>query len=232
MMTDLGTRSAAGGAGGVALVPGALPVRTDAIIHIVDDDRSYRMAIGRLLEASGFRVASYASGEEILARLPTSDPGCVLLDLQMPGVGGLELQRQLRDLAPGLPIIFLTGHADIPSTVQAMKAGAAEFLEKTASSTQLLEAVERALASYEQRHCESDRIRAMESRVASLTPRETEVFGLIIRGKRNKQIAYALGTSERTVKAHRRSVMEKLGVQSLAEAVSIGERLGLLGADA
>jgi FixJ family two-component response regulator len=198
------------------------------VIHIVDDDNSFRTALGRLMEASGFRVACYRSADEILAHLPGSEPGCILLDLQMPGVSGLELQDRLREKVPHLPIIFLTGHADIPSTVQAMKAGASEFLEKSASSKVLLAAIERALLDYDEQRGENDRIQAMQGLVASLTPRETDVFNLVVRGKRNKQIAYALGTSERTVKAHRRSVMEKLEVHSLAEAVSIAEKLRLL----
>jgi RNA polymerase sigma factor (sigma-70 family) len=201
----------------------------DAIIHIVDDDKSCRTAVGRLMLASGFRVASYESGDEFLAHLPGSDPGCVLLDLHMPGLGGLELQDRLREKAPLLPIVFLTGHADVPSAVQAMKAGAAEFLQKPASHAVLLEAVERALVRFDERRGKNDRMQAMQERFASLTPRETEVFQLVVRGMRNKEVAHALGTSERTVKAHRRNVMEKLEAHSLAEAVSIAERLGLLG---
>jgi FixJ family two-component response regulator len=131
-------------------------------------------------------------------------------------------------MAPLLPIVFLTGRGDIGSSVRAMKAGADDFLEKSASSKALLEAVKRALLRYEARRLEQDRLRALRTLVASLTARESQVFSLIIRGKRNKQIAYDLGTSERTVKAHRHNVMEKLGVRSLAEAVSIAERVGLL----
>jgi len=202
------------------------PVRP--IIHIVDDDKSFRTAVGRLMEASGFRVASYGSGDEILAYLPNSEPGCILLDLQMPGLSGSELQDRLAEKAPLLPIIFLTGHGNIGASVRAMKAGAEDFLEKPASREALLEAVERALLAYEKRRMEHDRIHALQALVASLTPRESQVFGLIVRGKLNKQIAYELGTSERTVKAHRHNIMEKLGVRSLAEAVSIAERLGLV----
>ncbi|MCV9943863.1 response regulator transcription factor [Rhizobium sp. BT-175] len=196
-------------------------------VHIVDDDKSFRTAVGRLLEASGLRVESYESGQELLARLPT-EPGCILLDLQMPGLSGLELQARLAERASLLPIVFLTGRADIGTTVQAMKAGAFDFLEKSASSAALLEAVERALQLCERRRLEQDRAQALHTLVANLTPRESQVFGLIVRGKRNKQIAYELSTSERTVKAHRHNVMEKLGARSLAEAVSMAERLGLL----
>lgn len=199
------------------------------IIHIVDDDRSFRTAVGRLMETYGFRVASYESGEAILERMPISEPGCILLDLQMPGLSGLELQNRLAEMAPILPIVFLTGHADIGSTVRAMKAGADDFLEKSASSQDLLEAVKRALLRCDARRLEQDRLHALQVLVASLTPREAQVFSLIVHGKRNKQIAYDLDTSERTVKAHRHNVMDKLGVNSLAEAVSIAERLGICG---
>lgn len=196
-------------------------------VHIVDDDKSFRTAVGRLLETSGFRIACYESGEELLARLPRG-PGCILLDLQMPGLSGLELQARLADVAPLLPIVFLTGRGDIGTTVRAMKAGAYDFLEKPASSAALLEAVGRALQLFETRRLEQDRVQALHTRVASLTPRESQVFDLIVRGKRNKQIAYELSTSERTVKAHRHNVMEKLGAGSLAEVVSMAEKLGLL----
>jgi FixJ family two-component response regulator len=199
------------------------------IIHIVDDDKSYRTAVERLMEASGFRVVSYESGEEILARLPGHEPGCILLDLQMPGLSGLELQSRLSEIAPLLPIVFLTGHGDIESTVRAIKAGADDFLEKSAPSKALLEAVKRALLRYEARRLEQDHLDALRALIAGLTPRESQVFGQIVRGRRNKQIAYDLDTSERTVKAHRHNIMEKLGVRSLAEAVSIAERVGLLG---
>ncbi len=168
------------------------------------------------------------SGDDILARLPSTESGCILLDLQMPGLSGSELQNRLAAAAPLLPIVFLTGHGDISATVRAIKAGAEDFLEKTASSKFLLEAIERALVQFDKRRLERDRLEALQTLVASLTSRESEVFNLIVRGKLNKQIAFALGTSERTIKAHRHSIMEKLGVHSLAEAVSIAERLGLL----
>ena len=180
------------------------------------------------MEASGFRVASYGSGDEILSHLPGSEPGCILLDLQMPGLNGLELQNLLAEKVPLLPIVFLTGHADIPSTVQAMKAGAADFLEKPVSGKALLEAIKQALLRYESRRSARDRTQVFQALVMRLTPRETDVLRLLVRGKRNKEIAYALGVSDRTVKAHRRRLMEKLEVSTLAEVVSIAERVGLL----
>jgi FixJ family two-component response regulator len=151
-----------------------------------------------------------------------------MLDLQMPGVNGLELQHILAEKAPFLPIVFLTGHGNIEASVRAMKAGAQDFLEKPVSREALLETVEQSRLRSEKRRAEHDRILALETLVATLTSRESQVFGLIVRGKRNKEIAFELGTSERTVKAHRRNIMEKLKVRSLAEAVSVAERLGRL----
>jgi len=200
----------------------------EPVVHIVDDDQSFRTAVGRLLSASGFRVALYETGNEFLAQLDGNEPGCILLDLGLPGLSGLDLQERLIESAPLLPIVFLTGQGDIKTSVQAMKAGAEDFLEKPTSKEALLEAVERALHRCDTRRLEKDRIHGLRARLATLTPREFEVFSLIVRGKLNKQIAYALGTSERTIKAHRHNVMEKLGARSLAETVSIAERLGLV----
>jgi FixJ family two-component response regulator len=206
----------------MALVSAQVPV-----VHIVDDDKSFRISVMRLVEASGLRSASYESGAEFLARLPVQ-PGCVLLDLRMPGLNGLELQSRLAEAAPLLPIVFLTGHGDINASVRAMKAGAEDFLEKSASPSALLAAVESAIDRYRKRATEHDRTVTLQALVATLTKRESMVFGLVVRGRRNKQIAYELGTSERTVKAHRHSIMEKLNARSLAEVVSMAERLGLL----
>jgi FixJ family two-component response regulator len=198
-------------------------------VHIVDDDRSFRVSVERLVELAGYRSAGYDSGADLLARLPTGEPGCILLDLNLPELDGLELQRRLAELAPLLPIVFLTGYGDVSSSVRAMKAGAEDFLEKSASTSDLLAAIERGFLHWQQRSAQHERTSALRELVASLTKREAIVFDLIVRGKRNKQVAFELGTSERTVKAHRRSIMEKLGARSLAEAVSIAERLGMLG---
>jgi len=197
-------------------------------VHIVDDDRSFRTAVGRFLETSGFGVAVYGSGDEILAAVHLEEPGCILLDLKMPGLNGLELQQRLAEKAPLLPILFLTGQGNIEAAVEAMKAGADDFIEKIAPSERLLEVVSRALARYEGRRQEYERIVSLKSLVTTLTARELQVFNLIVRGKRNKQIAYEQGTSERTVKAHRQKIMEKLRVRSFAEAVSIANQLGLV----
>ena len=197
-------------------------------IHVVDDDVSFRNSIARLLRTCGYQVAVYESGVEFLKKLPLSGPGCILLDVRMPSLSGLELQDRLLQTDIILPIIFLTAHGDIPASVRAIKAGAENFLSKPVSRKPLLEAVERALANYSDRSEQLSRLAAMRALVAGLTPRETEVFRLIVRGTLNKQIAHELGTSERTIKAHRHAVMEKLGVASFAEAVSIAERLGML----
>lgn len=199
------------------------------IIHIVDDDRSFRVSVERLVAASGYRSAGYESGGDLLARLPKEEPGCILLDLNLPGLDGLELQERLAEQAPLLPIVFLTGFGSVSNSVRAMKAGAEDFLEKSAPTGDLMTAIERAVLRCRQRSAELDRSAALRARVASLTKREMIVFDLVVRGRRNKQVAYELGTSERTVKAHRRSIMDKLGARSLAEAVSIAERLGMLG---
>jgi FixJ family two-component response regulator len=199
-----------------------------ATVHIVDDDRSFRTSICRLIEAWGFRAVSYNSANEFLACLPIREPGCVLFDLQMPRINGLELQERVAELAPHLPVIFLTGHGDIPASVRAMKAGAVDFLEKPVSGTVLLEVVRRALHDNQRRHSEEDRLTALRGRVAALTVRELAVYRLMVRGMRNKQIAYELSITERTVKAHRQKIMERLSARSFAEAVSIAMDVGLV----
>ncbi|UWM79457.1 response regulator (plasmid) [Rhizobium sp. WSM4643] len=201
------------------------------VIHMVDDDKSYRTATARLLSAHGLRVEVYESGDEFLARLSACEPGCVLLDLQMPGQSGLQIQRRLCKLAPQLPVVFLTGEGDIKASVEAMKTGAKDFLEKGSTAATLMEAIDRALIQYERQRAGHDRLQAQRALVAGLSPREAEVFRLLIRGRLNKQIAYALGISERTVKVHRHQVMEKLAVRSLAEAVSIAANIGLIDQD-
>jgi RNA polymerase sigma factor (sigma-70 family) len=204
--------------------------RVTPVIHVVDDDAAFRTAVARLLQASGYQVAHYESGRNFLEKPPGVEPGCILLDLQMSDLGGLDLQDRL--LAQGclLPIVFLTGHGDIPTSVRAIKGGAEDFLSKPVSKETLLEAVERALARYEEARERHARLASLRALLSTLTSRETEVFALVVRGKLNKQIAYQLGTSERTIKAHRHNIMEKLQVRSLAEAVSIAERLGMLAA--
>jgi FixJ family two-component response regulator len=198
------------------------------VIHVVDDDTAFRTAIGRLLRASGYQVALYESGDQILKSSLGKEPGCILLDVRMPDLSGPELQARLVEIGNVLPIIFLTGHGDIPMSVQAIKTGAEDFLSKPVPKKTLLETIERALAHFEKTRAQHDRLDAMHALMSACTPREHEVFALVVRGKLNKQIAFELGTSERTIKAHRHNIMQKLQVHSLAEAVSIAERLGLL----
>jgi FixJ family two-component response regulator len=199
-------------------------------VHVVDDDAAYRTATARLLSASGYQVALYGSASELLERLPGGEPGCLLLDVKMSGLSGPQLQDRLRELGCRLPIIFLTGYGDVPTSVRAIKAGAEDFLGKPAPKKELLAAIERALNRYKEERDQEGRIAALRSLVSRLTPREMEVFTLVVRGKLNKQIAHDLGTAERTIKAHRQQVMEKCEVQSLAELVLIAERLGVLSA--
>ncbi len=199
-----------------------------AIVHVVDDDPSFRTAIGRLLRQCGYEVASYGSADQLLDRLPDEGrPSCILLDVQIPGLTGPELQDRLADRGSLLPIIFLTGHGDIATSVQAIKSGAEDFLTKPVVKAKLLGAIERAVAGYQATREQRCRLDAMRALVVSLTPREREVFELVVRGKLNKQIGHELGTTERTIKAHRHKVMEKMRVQSVAELVSIAEQLGI-----
>ena len=199
------------------------------LVHVVDDDASFRTAIERRLKLAGYEVETYASAQQLLDRLPGArEPGCILLDVRIPGLSGPELQSRLIELGLSLPIVFLTGYADIPTTVQAIKAGAEDFLTKPTSSEQLIDAIERAMARYVSVRSQRKKLDSLRALVATLTPRERQVFDFVIRGKINKQIAYELGMTERTVKAHRHQVMEKMQVHSLAELVSNAERLGML----
>jgi FixJ family two-component response regulator len=201
---------------------------TVATIHVVDDDTLFRNSVARLLRASGYQAAIYESGQDFLTKLPFSEAGCILLDLQMAGMDGFELQERLTKADSVLPIIFLSAHGDIGAGVHAIKAGAEDFLPKPVSKEALLKCVDRALARNAEQRQQQGRLGAMRRLVATLTPREAEVFPMVVRGKLNKQIAHELGTTVRTIKAHRQALMAKLEVKSLAEAVSIAERLGML----
>ena len=202
-----------------------------ACVHIVDDDASFRKAMERRLKHAGYEVATYASAQHLLDRLPSeSVPSCLLLDVRIPELSGPELQERLSELGSTLPIIFLTGHPDIPATVRAIKAGADDFLTKPVSSDDLLQAIERAIARHEVTRGLKSKLDVVRAHVAALTPRERQVFDLVIRGDTNKQIARALGCTERTIKAHRHRVMEKMQVRSLPELVSLAERVGIASA--
>jgi len=195
------------------------------VIHIVDDSASFRTAISRLVRAAGHEVRCYPSAVEFLAAPAGTLPGCVLADLHMPGPSGLDLQHALAKAEHSLPVIFLTGQGDIPTSVHAMRAGAEDFLTKPVKKELLFAAIERALAR--DAHERTARARQYEwrARYDTLTPREREVMALVVSGKLNKQIAGDLGTVERTVKAHRAQVMEKMQVTSLAELVRAAELL-------
>jgi FixJ family two-component response regulator len=187
-----------------------------ALIHVVDDDESLRASLLDLLDAAGYDARGYASTGEFLLDPPPDRPGCVLLDVRMPGPSGLELQAALSRQGAALPVIFLTGHADVPTSVRAMKAGAVDFLEKPVVRETLLDAVRRALARDASRRDAHNDATRRAARLAALTPREREVFDRIVAGKLNKQIADDLGISLRTVKAYRAQLMAKLGVDTAA----------------
>jgi FixJ family two-component response regulator len=199
-------------------------------VHIVDDDASFRTAMERRLKKAGYKVATYPTAQDLLDRLPNeSESGCVLLDVRIPGLSGPQLQDRLSELGSTLPIVFLTGFADVQTTVRTIKAGAEDFLIKPVSSEDLLAAVERALAHQLAARGQRDKLDTVRAHIATLTPREREVFELIVRGNTNKRVGKVLGATERTIKAHRHRVMEKMQVQSLAELVSLAERAGILG---
>lgn len=202
--------------------------KASPIIHVVDDDESFRSAIGELLRALGYQVSLYETARKLLETPLSGSPSCILLDVQMAGLNGLQLQDQLSALECRLPIVFISAYGDIPTTVQTIKAGAEDFLTKPVTKERLLEVIERALARHEAIQAQDSQILILRSLFAQLTPREREVFDLLVRGKPHKQIAFELGISERTVKFHRHQAIQKLQVRSLAELAVIAERLGLL----
>jgi FixJ family two-component response regulator len=196
-------------------------------VYVVDDDGSFLAAVSRLLRASGFDVKTFPSATKFLGYLTPETQGCVIADLKMPGVSGLDLQDALIKADSPMPVIFLTGHGDIPTSVRAMRRGAEDFLTKRAPKEELLEAVRRALARDAQARDERERLRELRARFDALTAREREVLAHVISGQLNKQIAYDLGTSERTIKAHRGNIMDKLRLDSVAELVRFAEKLGI-----
>jgi FixJ family two-component response regulator len=203
------------------------------LVYVVDDDASFRNAVERRLRLAGYEVVPFASAQQLLEQLPGPiGRSCILLDVRIPGLSGPELQTRLAELGSVLPIVFLTGYADTATTVRTIKAGAEDFLTKPVSSEQLIDAIERAMVRHEALLNQRSKFDALRGLLATLTPRERQVFDLMVRGKINKQIAHELGTTERTIKAHRHQVMEKTRVNSLAELVSLAERLGLLDPDA
>jgi FixJ family two-component response regulator len=202
------------------------------IVHLVDDDRSYLDATARLLRARGFEVRSFSSAAALLAQVSAETRGCVVADLHMPGAGGLELQAALAHAGLTLPVVFLSGRGDIPSTVRAMRGGAEDFLEKRCPASQLVDALQRALARDAAAHAERARVQALRSGFDALSVREREVLMHVVRGRMNKQIAADLGIHERTVKLHRTAVTTKMGVHSAVELTRLAQAAGLLAGDA
>jgi FixJ family two-component response regulator len=197
-------------------------------IFLVDDDASFSRSVARLLKASGYETRAFSSGEEFLQAVTPETRGVLLLDLQMPGVNGLELQEMIIGAGIAMPIVFLSGQADIPTTVHAMRRGAEDFLTKTAPADALLSAVERALAREARERRAHDRVAELRRRLATLTEREQEVLTHVIRGRMNKQIAADLGINERTVKLHRTSITRKMQMHSVAELTRCAKEVGLL----
>jgi FixJ family two-component response regulator len=198
-----------------------------ATVFLVDDDPSILRALTRLLRAGGHQVSAFRSPRDFLAQHDAAVPGCVVLDLAMPGLNGLELQTALAAAGCQRPIVFISGHGDIPSSVRAMKAGAVDFLTKPVSQEILLAAIERAIERDRLMRRATAELQAIGERLNTLTPREREVLQHVVAGQLNKQIAADLGTVEKTVKVHRSRVMEKMGVRSLADLVRMAERIGL-----
>ena len=196
-------------------------------VFVVDDYAPGRRSISRLLQAAGFAVTAFASAKEFLAQYDPQTSGCLVLDLAMPAVSGLELQGILADRGSLLPIIFLTAYGDIPKSVQAMKRGASDFLTKPVNDEDLLAAVRVAIEKHRALRREQAELSEIRARLATLTPREREVLEYVVAGKLNKQIAGELGTVEQTVKIHRAHVMQKMRVQSVAELVRMTERCGM-----
>jgi len=199
----------------------------EAIVFVVDDDAATRASLENLIRSVGLSVHAFESGQEFLRVKRAERPGCLVLDVRLKGLSGLDLQKRMATAGVEIPIIFISGHGDIPMTVQAMKAGAVEFLTKPFRDQELLDAIYQALERDRNAREQRARVGELQSRYESLTPREREVMARVVAGLLNKQIAGELGTSEATVKIHRHQVMEKMAADSLADLVRIADRLGI-----
>ncbi len=227
--SDLAGPLATPGAGGISPGPrGADAARETPIVFIVDDDESVRASLARLLRTEGLRVRGCASAQEFLTvAVDVAAPSCVVLDVRMPGVDGLQLQQRLNELGIELPIVFMTGYADVPMSVRAMRSGAMDLLEKPVADDVLLAAIARAIEQSRRVLAARLQVDELQGRYATLTPRERQVFALVASGLLNKQVGATLGTAEKTVKVHRSRVMEKMRAQSLADLVRMAGRLGI-----
>jgi len=197
------------------------------IVYVVDDDPSVRKALERLLRSAGHEAKTFASAFEFLESDHPDAPGCLVLDIKMPKVSGLELQDRLAEKGISFPIIFITGHGTVPASVKAFKGGAMDFLQKPFKDREILGAVSRGIEKHRRLRQEQKEMETLRSRLENLTPREREVFRFVVTGMLNKQVAFDLGTTEKTIKVHRARVMEKMGAQSLADLVRFAEKLGI-----
>ena len=198
---------------------------TEGIVFVVDDDAAVRRALERLIKSVGLDVETFASAQEFLQRDPPDRPACVVTDIRMPGLSGLDLQKELADADLSMPIVFMTGHGTVPMSVRAMKAGAVDFLQKPVDEQVLLDAIHQALERSSREQQASAQHAEIQERIELLTAREREVFELVVRGMLNKQIAAELGASEKTIKVHRGRVMQKMRADSLADLVRMAERV-------
>jgi FixJ family two-component response regulator len=199
----------------------------EATVYVVDDDPSVRAGLSRLLQSMGLTVKTFARALEFLEQAVSEELGCLIVDLRMPAMNGLELQEQLMTRNLNLPVIFLTGYGTVPASVRAMKRGAVDFLEKPVDDQVLLDAIYQALEKDRENRRNQAEVKSIQDRLNSLTPREYEVFTLITAGQLNKQVAYELGTAEKTIKVHRARIMEKMHCESLAQLVRLAEKAGI-----